>query len=216
VGALLVERGSLRAAGRGRMDGFARVIEQWHDFYLMAGTAGATLIGLLFVSVSLHLDLITDPTATAVLASARRAFISFIIIVLIALLFLVPAQSARGLGLPLVLVSLFDLARTMRYLNLLRREHAHLSDLLGPASVLRIGLGLASSLGLLAVSLTILSGTTEYLSWLVGVLGILLGGAAENCWSLLMNLAVAKRRLANRRSAADDAAVVGEPAGPET
>lgn len=200
------------------MDAFARVIEQWHDFYLMAGTAGATLIGLLFVSVSLHVDLITDPTATAVLASARRAFLSFIIIVLIALMFLVPAQSSRGLGLPLVIFSLFDLARTVRYVGLLRRERAHLSDLLGSASVLgRIGLGLASSLGLLAVSLTILSGTTEYLSWLVGVIGVLLVGAAENCWNLLLNLAVAKRRLASRRSAADDAAALaGEPALPET
>jgi hypothetical protein len=35
---------------------FLQAVDQWHDFYLMAGTAGATLIGLLFVSVSLYLE----------------------------------------------------------------------------------------------------------------------------------------------------------------
>ena len=32
---------------------FAQTIEQWRDFYILAGTAAATLIGLLFVSLSL-------------------------------------------------------------------------------------------------------------------------------------------------------------------
>jgi len=28
-------------------------LKQWHDFYILVGTAGATLLGLLFVAVSL-------------------------------------------------------------------------------------------------------------------------------------------------------------------
>jgi hypothetical protein len=41
------------------MDAFAQAIEGWHDFYLMVGTAAATLVGLLFVSLSLNVDVIT-------------------------------------------------------------------------------------------------------------------------------------------------------------
>lgn len=177
---------------------FQQTIDLWHDFYLMAGTASATLIGLLFVSVSLHVDLITDPAATGVLASARRAFISFIIIVLIALMFLVPGQSPRGLGLPLVVLALIDLGRMVNVTRVMRRERDRMAELLGTMTDYgRFGLGLASSIGLLAVSITILAGTAQYLYWLVAVIAILLVGAAENCWNLLLNLAVAKRRLAS-------------------
>jgi hypothetical protein len=28
-------------------------LKEWHDFYILVGTAGATLLGLLFVAVSL-------------------------------------------------------------------------------------------------------------------------------------------------------------------
>lgn len=196
---------------------FQQTIDLWHDFYLMAGTAGATLIGLLFVSVSLHVDLITDPAAAGVLASARRAFVSFIIIVLIALMFLVPAQSARGLGLPLVVFGLIDLGRTVRLVHVMRHERDRMAELLGAVTDFgRFGLGLASSIGLLAVSITILAGTTQYLYWLVAVIGILLVGAAENCWNLLLNLAVAKRRLAGLIAPAGAEALPGAASADST
>ena len=31
----------------------ADALKEWHDFYLLVGTAGATLLALLFVAVSL-------------------------------------------------------------------------------------------------------------------------------------------------------------------
>ncbi len=45
-------------------------------------------------------------------------------------------------------------------------------------------------------SLTILAGTTAYLDWLVGVIGVILVGGADSSWSLLLDLARARRRLA--------------------
>jgi hypothetical protein len=36
------------------MEAFTQAVEGWHDFYLMIGTAAATLVGLLFVSLSLN------------------------------------------------------------------------------------------------------------------------------------------------------------------
>jgi hypothetical protein len=38
------------------MNRFETTMERWHDFYITAGGAAAVLLGLLFVSLSLHLN----------------------------------------------------------------------------------------------------------------------------------------------------------------
>ena len=38
----------------------AEALKGWHDFYLLVGTAGATLLALLFVAVSLGTGYFTD------------------------------------------------------------------------------------------------------------------------------------------------------------
>ena len=45
---------------------FAEQLDRWHEFYLMAGTAAVTLMGLLFVAVSLHLDAVVRDDAAHV------------------------------------------------------------------------------------------------------------------------------------------------------
>ncbi|HEX3710005.1 MAG TPA: hypothetical protein VHV56_08960 [Pseudolabrys sp.] len=50
-------------------------LEHWHDFYLLVGTAGATLLALLFVAVSLGAGFLSD-THTA----PTRAFYSPVIV----------------------------------------------------------------------------------------------------------------------------------------
>jgi hypothetical protein len=46
----------------------ADALKEWHDFYLLVGTAGATLLALLFVAVSLGTGFLTEerqaPTRT--------------------------------------------------------------------------------------------------------------------------------------------------------
>jgi hypothetical protein len=48
---------------RKRGDSFMRAVDalkEWHDFYVLVGTAGATLLALLFVAVSLGVGFLTD------------------------------------------------------------------------------------------------------------------------------------------------------------
>ena len=40
-------------------------LKPWHDFYLLMGTAGATLLALLFVAVSLGAGFLTDERRAA-------------------------------------------------------------------------------------------------------------------------------------------------------
>jgi hypothetical protein len=50
-------------------------LKEWHDFYVLAGTAGATLLALLFVAVSLGAGFLT-----AEHQSATRTFMSPIVV----------------------------------------------------------------------------------------------------------------------------------------
>jgi hypothetical protein len=53
----------------------AETLKPWHDFYLLVGTAGATLLALLFVAVSLGTGILTEERP-----SATRTFMSPVVL----------------------------------------------------------------------------------------------------------------------------------------
>jgi hypothetical protein len=53
----------------------AAELERWHDFYLLLGTAGATLVALLFVAISLSVGYLTQERA-----GSTRLFMSPVVI----------------------------------------------------------------------------------------------------------------------------------------
>jgi hypothetical protein len=63
-------------------------LDHWHDFFVLVGTAGATLVALLFVAVSLGAGVLT-----AKRAAATRAFFSPVVVHFTAVFFI----SAVGL-----------------------------------------------------------------------------------------------------------------------
>jgi len=64
--------------------------EAWHDFYLLAGTAAVTLVGLLFVSLSLHVEILFRPEHGDFREMAAQAFQGYLYVLVSALIFLVP------------------------------------------------------------------------------------------------------------------------------
>jgi hypothetical protein len=53
----------------------AEMMKEWHDFYVLVGTASATLLGLLFIAVSLGAGFLTEERQ-----SATRTFMSPVVI----------------------------------------------------------------------------------------------------------------------------------------
>ena len=51
------------------------MLKEWHDFYILVGTAGATLLGLLFVAVSLGAGYLTEKDQ-----SGTRTFMSPVVV----------------------------------------------------------------------------------------------------------------------------------------
>jgi len=77
---------------------FTAALEQWHDFYLLAGTAAATLLGLLFVALSIHLDVIVHDDGAHLNAMAKEAFMNLIFALMVSLFMLVPGSAQRPMG----------------------------------------------------------------------------------------------------------------------
>jgi len=78
---------------------FADRIVQWQPFFMTVATVAGTLVGLLFISLSINRDAVT--ANHTLLRLARRSFSDFIFILLIALFFLIPHQGGFHLGIEL-------------------------------------------------------------------------------------------------------------------
>jgi hypothetical protein len=68
-------------------------IERWHEFYVLVGTAAATLVALLFVAVSLGEGFLTDKRAAATRAFFSPVVVHFTAVFFIAAVGLFPAHN---------------------------------------------------------------------------------------------------------------------------
>src|SRR3954471_18115803 len=99
---------------------FAAVATTWQNFYLLTGTAAATLIGLMFVAVTFGAGLVRAESATSARAFLDPPFTHFVTVLFIACLMLVPTMSPTLLGAALLVattlrtVALVGVHRRMR------------------------------------------------------------------------------------------------------
>jgi hypothetical protein len=86
---------------------YQTVIQRWHDFYVVAGTAAATLVGLLFVGLSLHLRAVLSRSEVRSLARVTLANFGLLLIVS---LFMVIPEGQSAASTQLLVSGLFSLA----------------------------------------------------------------------------------------------------------
>lgn len=172
------------------MDNDVSKVWAWHDFYSLAGSASASLVGLLVVAVSLHLSRVVAKDSRHLLSFANHTFSSFMYILMIALFFAIPGQDANDLGWELALLGLITTARQSRYALEMRRlrisgttssDHHEIASrttvpILCYAGVTVVGIRLASG------------GSPRVLAALVSVVMLLLLTASRNAWHLLIEL----------------------------
>jgi hypothetical protein len=166
----------------------------WQNFYMLTGASAASLIGLLFVSVSIHIDTIVSLQKNdAVRALAEQTFRNLIIILLFAFIFTVPDPTPYGTGIPLLILGLLGLWRTVwlwikfsriSKIHILKAEQL-LKQLLIPNTI--------CYLALLNVSISLIQGSTSILNWMVLVVIYLTIAALISAWTLMVHLAEAKR-----------------------
>ena len=178
------------------MDAFVEAVESWHDFYMLTGSAAATLIGLIFVAVSLHIDVIaTAKKSSDISTLARQTFSNFILILSFAFIFMVPSDTPFGIGIPLLSLGILGIAQTARLYRSFGFRDGSRDQVFKTGQIWRALLipNTICFLALIFVAVDILQGNTRYLSWMVLVIIWLLISATENTWNLMLRVAEIKQ-----------------------
>jgi hypothetical protein len=171
---------------------WAEYYERWHEFYLMAGTASVTLAGLLFVALSLHIDALIHETREHLLQLARIILFSFLLVLLLSLLMLVPAMSERLIAIDLMLLGGIFLGLTraqMRWRPKVDQSGFSTATVRRRAILPMIGYGIV----LLTGALLFFSQQAQVLNFATGGVCMLLGNAIGGSWDLLVRVARIKR-----------------------
>lgn len=172
---------------------YTALAASWHDFYLTAGTASATLIGLLFVGLSINLDEFTAEAGADLRLLAEQAFANFLFVLLISLFVLIPNQDAISFTIELAIVGVAGVLRMIRRVRAFRGRR---NDPFGGwvYVVRRLGLPGAASLGLVGVGIFILRDPFSAFFWLIGAVLVYLMSAADTTWDLLIEVGRQRQR----------------------
>ncbi|HYJ11954.1 MAG TPA: hypothetical protein VEW66_00060 [Thermomicrobiales bacterium] len=161
---------------------FATQIDDWRDFFTLTGTAAATIIGLLFVSISLRSDIRKAAETSLVRTMVSHNFLMLLVVLLISLYFMVPGIDHDSLGFSVILTA--GIPGVFFAMDLWRLRH--------DGSMQKMILLWSFIVPILSFALTVAIGVaflfsddTE-LSWFVTVMALFLVIPTKNSWELLL------------------------------
>jgi hypothetical protein len=164
---------------------FQVTLDSWHDFYLAAGSASAALLGLLFVGVSINLSAISAVERVDLRTRANLAFSNLLYLLGISLIILVPGSDAGTLAISFTVVAGLGLLRIVRRVVGLRR--AGDGAWKERATIRRLAWTFAADVVLIFIAASLASsGDARWLTGLTVVVFVLLVGAADVSWDLLV------------------------------
>jgi hypothetical protein len=76
----------------------AELFHDWHDFYLLVGTASATLVGLMFVAATLGASVFSEANRNAMQAFISPTVVDFATALFVCIAVTIPAQTWLSLG----------------------------------------------------------------------------------------------------------------------
>jgi hypothetical protein len=166
---------------------------EWHDFYILLGTASAALVALLFVAVSVGATFLSPERSTATRTFMSPVVFHYSSILILSLIALIPGHTPASLAISIAAVAIAGLAYTTVVLvGLARASITDTADRFGYGVLpLMAYLGMLAAAGLAAAELPL----NAHL--LAGAMLLLLAINIRNAWDLLLAFA---RRIASRSS----------------
>lgn len=165
---------------------FAQFVKEWHEFYSLLGGTSGTLVGLLFVALSINIDTLNREEYAQFRHLAQQTFANFIFLMLLSLAFLIPHAAPARLSINLTVLSTFIVAVTMRIWRSQRglkiENNLHKQIARTPA------MSLIAYFVMLLAAVNVARGNEQSLYIIVAVVALMLATAARNAWVLLMFL----------------------------
>jgi hypothetical protein len=90
------------------------LIHPWHDFYVLLGTASATLVGLMFVTATIGSQVFTEGNRSAMRAFLSPTVVHFSAVLFICILAAIPSQTWRTLAALLAISGFSGIAYSAR------------------------------------------------------------------------------------------------------
>jgi hypothetical protein len=187
------------------------MLDGWHEFYALLGTAAAALVALLFVAVSVGAAAMTPERA-----GGTRTFMSPVVfhysnILFLSLIMLVPQQTPRLLGWILVIASIGSLIYSVvTVVRVFRSDMADLADRLAYGSAPLA----AYAAGLVAACFLFKGHIETGLDVLGGAALLLLLVNIRNAWDLLVSLARRTAELARQGNGGASGSAPNQPPSP--
>ncbi len=164
-------------------------VQRWHDFYVVAGTSAATLVGLLFVGLSLHLRVVVSHHEVRSLA--RVTLTNFVLILLVSLFMIIREQAAAA-SVQLVFSGVVSMAIITP--SLVAAARSGTRTLRRLQVMARIGLSALGYAGVVAAGALLARKSFDgALNWLLAVMVVLLVVSLRNSWDLLVTVGDAAR-----------------------
>jgi hypothetical protein len=168
------------------------MLDGWHEFYALLGTAAAALVALLFVAASIGVGYLSGDRAGPTRTFTSPVLFHYTCVLFASLAALVPVNTETSLAAIIGITALAGLAYTIFILvRVMRSSAADIAD--------RFGYGaspLAAYAAALAASVFIFRGSTIGPPLLAGALVLLLLINIRNAWDLTLTFA---RRRTNDR-----------------
>ena len=164
---------------------FASVLGEWQSFQNLSGAAAATLLGLLFVAVSIRPALFGHAEHRDFLAIAAKSLGMLILVLAIALITLIPHIDPVHMGITLAIIALLALVNTTQQIVLMQKLLHEWGLLFVTRRIVLPAVGYAL---LLWVSVMLYAGQIHWVSWLAPAEILFLFTATYNAWDLLVRV----------------------------
>ena len=168
------------------MDDRFAALAEWHDFFAAVAGVAATLVGLLFVGLALNPAIMADDGPAGLRTWAGQTFHNFLIVLVFALVVLIPEPDQLGLGLPILILSVWGVTRVIGDALRVRSDPA--PEWHGRTVLTRFASPLIGYVIGIWAGAQILRGDADAVGWLVATVFFLMMSAAGNCWDLLREI----------------------------
>jgi len=168
------------------------ILHDWHDFYVLLGTAAATLIGLMFVAASIGAGLFTDEHKDMMRTFLTPTIIHFCAVLFFSLSFTIPSLTSSTLGGLWGSASLLGAAYSCGVWVRIRRRYGSVTSFV--EQLWYAPIPIVGYLILAAASFVLLMCSSILPDWIASAVSVLLLAGIRNAWAMTLWIAVQPKR----------------------